>query len=306
MIFQSEFNYTLGVLCALGSGIVNNIALVMQKSVVNRSDKSVSLAKSLTRSPMWIGSIFLQNGLSTILFIIAQINVGPAIIPGLQAIGLILLAIAASKILKEKLAITDYLGIILMIIAITLLGLSRISIDIGNYNILADDYLTRLAIFTTVQIILFLVLYTIKSKITKATGISMALSSGLLYTFVNIWISMMIKTFHVLGGTGSGLELLIFIIACVMLTISNLFAIASMQKAFQFIDASKAIPYQQIPVQIVPIFVFFYLFNQSATSVTMIILLIGAVGLIITSTTLLSKRQAQIEAIKIQNQSTQQ
>jgi drug/metabolite transporter (DMT)-like permease len=300
MIFQSEFNYLIGVLCALSSGIVNNIALVMQKSVVNKADKNVSLAKSLTKSPMWIGSILLQNGLSTVLFIIAQIYVGPAIIPGLQAIGLIILAIAASRILQEKLAITDYLGIILMVIAITMLGLSRISIDVPNYNILADDYISRLTIFTALQIILVLGLYVIKMKIPKATGIAMAISSGVLYTFVNIWISMLIKTFHVLGGTGSGIEILIFVIACVILTGTNLFAIAAMQKAFQFIDASKAIPYQQIPVQIIPIFVFFYLFAQSATSLAMIVLLIAAIALIITSTALLSKRQAQIEAIKIQ------
>lgn len=64
------------------------------------------------------------------LNMLAQSKIGPAIIPGLMAIGLIVLTIGAVRLAGESFDSGDIAGILLIIAAVTVFGLSQLSVDI--------------------------------------------------------------------------------------------------------------------------------------------------------------------------------
>jgi hypothetical protein len=80
---------------------------------------------------------------------VAQIFVGPAIIPGLMASGLILLAIGSIKIIGESLTRLEIIAVFLMIVSITLLGLSQIKIEIMEINLIEFFFILRMTLFTS-------------------------------------------------------------------------------------------------------------------------------------------------------------
>ena len=97
-------NYVLGVILTILGGVVNNLAVIMQKYEINKLPKGEEkLMKTLIKKPLWLIGLIIQLGLSSILIIVAQILIGPALVPGLMAAGLIILAIGSVKILNESL-----------------------------------------------------------------------------------------------------------------------------------------------------------------------------------------------------------
>ncbi len=60
-----------------------------------------------------------------VFYFIAIIFIGPAIVPGLMSVGLIVLALGSVKMLKETLGKEEIIGILLMIGGVSLLGLSN-------------------------------------------------------------------------------------------------------------------------------------------------------------------------------------
>ena len=230
---------------------------------------------------------------------IAQIYIGPALIPGLMAFGLIFLAIGSVKIVGETLKKEEITGIILMIFAIFLLGLSELSIDIANLDILAIDLVLNMTIFT---IALFLgsgICEILQRKFEKLKGILLAISSGFQFSLTNFWIApLMAVIAHVFGGTATFGELFLFITCAVILIVASIIGIMKIQQSFQVANASRMIPIQQVPIQVTPILVYFFVFILMPTSVFSIIYVISGVVLIIISSFLLAKRQAQLEAIK--------
>ena len=89
----------------------------------------------------------------------------------------------------------------------------------------------------------------------------------------------------------------IFIIASVILVLVNIFGITELQKAFTAGQASNLIPVQQVPIQITPIFIYFFVFLLTALPIAFVYISIG-VALIILSSFLLGKRQARMEEIQ--------
>ena len=80
--------YLLGVILTVFSGVIVNIAVVMQKYVINNlPEGEEKLMKTLIRKPMWLTGLIMQLALSGILTIVAQILIGPALVPGLMASG---------------------------------------------------------------------------------------------------------------------------------------------------------------------------------------------------------------------------
>ena len=69
-------------------------------------------------------------------YFFAQVFIGPTLIPGLITSGLIILAIGPIRILEEKFNFLEILGIFLMILAITFLGLSNMAMDPLKLNFL--------------------------------------------------------------------------------------------------------------------------------------------------------------------------
>ncbi len=116
--------YWMGISFAILSGIINNFGIILQKKVVNEIRAEVKFGRALIKNPLWLLGLMMQLGIRTIFFLLAQVYIGPALIPGLMASGLIILAFGSVKITGETLKRYEIIGILLMIGAIFLLGIS--------------------------------------------------------------------------------------------------------------------------------------------------------------------------------------
>jgi drug/metabolite transporter (DMT)-like permease len=291
--------YWLGVLLAVGSGILNNIGTVMQKKVVNDRKSDEKFMRSLIKNPAWFFGLLLQLAGGSVLFMLAQIYIGPALIPGLMALGLIVLAIGSVKIIGEKLGRVEVAGIALMMLGILFLGLSNMSIDLPGFDFLDGGFLTRTTIFTLALVVASIAFIYYQKRHERFRGILLALVSGYMFTLSNFWISPLMGSIaQVFEGTAVLLQWVIFITAAAILVVSNMYGISILQESYKSGDASRLIPIQQVPIQLAAIFVYFYIFLLTPAEPISTSWLVSGIACIITSTFLLGKQQARMESIK--------
>ena len=290
--------YLLGVLLAIISGIVNNIGTVMQKKVVNQFRTEPKFMKKVIKNRLWLLGLVMQMIIGSVFFMLAQLFIGPALIPGLMAAGLIALAIGSVKIVGESLEKSEILGIIIMIFGVFLLGLSEMSIDIMNMDLMEKGYLVRTSVFTGSIILLAIVCYIWQFKVSRWRGILLSIVSGCQFALSNYWISPLMTIIeNVFTGNAQVGEIILFIVASIILTVTNIIGIGTLQKAFISGQASNLVPIQQVPIQIFPVFVYFYVFLLvPIRSISYFYMIAGVIAIIISSF-LLGKRQAQIEEI---------
>jgi len=291
-------DYWLGVFFAILSGISNNIGTILQKKVVNRVSNEEKFMRSLIKNPLWLLGLIFQMVIGVILFLLAQNYIGPTLIPGLMASGLIVLAIGSVYILKEHLGVTEIFGIGLMIIATCLIGLSNMDINVDLINFLDLGLIIRISIFTAIFLFLSII-FEILQKKEKYPGISAALISGLMLALSNFWISPLLGVIiQVLNNNALLIELVIFVIACIILIFTNIFALAKINQAFKFGQASNMIVIQQFPILISPPFYYLSVYLLIPPNILSTPLMLFGTIFVIISTYLLAKRQAQIEKIK--------
>jgi len=291
--------YWLGVSLAISSGLSNHLGTVFQKKVINELPDEAKFFRSLVKKRLWLSGLILQYGLGAILYMMAQLFIGPALIPGFMASGLIVLAIGSIKIVGETLNKAEILGIFLMIIAFFLLGISELSIDIANTNLVEISFLIRIIIFTLVVILFSFICYILQRESKRFKGILLATLSGLLFVLSNFWVSPLIGVIaKIFSGTFDLGELFIFIISCIILILSNVLGVMTIQKSFTVGQASNLVPIQQVPTLLAPIVIYFLIFLLTPPSVFSIYYLIIGLTLIIISSFLLGKRSAQLEEIK--------
>ncbi|MFW9971032.1 MAG: hypothetical protein ACFFDF_12635 [Candidatus Odinarchaeota archaeon] len=291
--------YVLGVFLAILSGSINNIGLVLQKKVVNEVPSEAKFFRSLVKKPLWITGVLMELAIGSVFFMVAQIFIGPALIPGLMAFGLIFLAIGSIKIVGETLKKEEIIGIIIMILAIFLLGLSELSIDITSINILAFNLIINMIIFTIVLFLGSIFCQILQRKFENLKGILLAISSGFQFSLTNFWVApLMAVIAHVFEGNATLGELFLFIASAVILIVANILGIMKIQQSFQVANASRMIPIQQVPIQITPIIAYFFVFTLMPPTIFPIIYVIFGVFLILISSSLLAKRQAKLETIK--------
>lgn len=291
--------YWLGVFFAILSGILNNFGTVLQKKVVNDHREDEEFLKNLVKNPLWLTGLIIGMGVGTVFFMISQVFIGPALIPGLMASGLIVLAIGSVYIVGESLKGTEIFGIILMIIGIAFLGFSELSIDIIETDMEEIGFVIRVALFTFFLFLSTIVCNIIANKIERLRGIALALVSGFLLSISNFWIApLMAVIAKVFEGTASWGELIWFLCGAVLLPTTNIYALTKLQKAFKEGQASNLIPIQQVPMQIAPIVVYFFVFLLIAPTLFSVLFLILGVSFIVISSFLLGRRQAQMEEIQ--------
>jgi hypothetical protein len=125
----------------------------------------------------------------------------------------------------------------------------------------------------------------------------MAVSNGFPFAISNLWIAPLVAViFLVLQGKGSTSQVIIFIAASIILVATNLFGMWQTQECFRYGQASNIIPVQQVPVQICPILVYFYVFALKAPDSASVAYMLSGVALIIISGFLLGRRQEEAEA----------
>jgi len=302
---MAEVNYVLGVSFAIFAGCLSNFGNVLEKkAVVNipKEERDENFGKKLLKNPIWLSGFILATLIDPIFFMMAQgflgLQLGPTLAPGLFAAGMIVLAIGSAKIIGEKLGKFEILGIGLMILGIAFLGISNL--ETGDVVLTNQDLIARMTIFTIVMFI-FLILsayLSFKSKKDSHKGIILAISVGCAFVLSNFWISPLITSMDEVFSGGANITIIfIFIAALIILMLTNLYGLVRLQVCFKYADASKAIPINEVPQQISPIFIYFVVFLNVASLISTFFI-IGGVTLIIISGFLLAQRQAIIESIE--------
>ncbi|MBD3193549.1 MAG: hypothetical protein GF317_00735, partial [Candidatus Lokiarchaeota archaeon] len=253
--------YWIGVSLAICAGVINYSGTILQKKVVNELPSELKIMRSLIRNKTWVFGFLLGFVVSSIFFMIAQLLIGPTLIPGLMNSGLIILALGSIYILGEDLQKKEIFGIVVMIIAVFLLGISRFSINISESNIVEFSFLVRLFIFTFSLLFFSFLFHLLQRSNKRYRGICLSLFSGNMFALSNLWVSILIGTIgKVFDGSFIILELFLFLFSTLILITSNIYGVTTIQKAFTISQASNSILIQQIPIQITPVFIYFLIF----------------------------------------------
>ncbi|MFX1593518.1 MAG: DMT family transporter [Promethearchaeota archaeon] len=291
--------YWLGVFLAILAGSTTQSGSVLQKKVVNEVSEEAKFMKSLVKQPLWILGVILSFGVSSIFYLTAQLFIGPALIPGLMAFGLIVLVLGSVKIVGEKLKTEEIIGIILMILGTFFLGVSGLSIDITKTNLLELGFIIRTIVFTIIIVFLSLICHIFQKRVEKFKGILLAVLSGFMFALSNFWVSPLMGVItDIFSGTFNLAQIVIFITSIIILILTNVIGLATIQLAYRVGQASNMVPIQNVPTLITPIFIYFLIFLLAPPSIFSVIYLITGIILIGTSSFLLGKRSAQMEEIK--------
>jgi len=294
-----ESSYTAGVLFAVASGACHNLGLLLQKRAVNRlapEERESRFFSRLLRQPLWLLGLVTHFGAGTVFFLLAQVQIGPALIPGLMASGLIILVLGSLPITGDRLEGAEIVGIVLMAAGITLLGFSRLAIDLREYDVLSGGFLRRAALFTAAAAALMLSAHIVQRRGGARRGIALALLSGLLYVLSNFWVGPFVAvTLRILDGAGTAPHYLMFAFCSAVLVLTNLFGIGTLQSAFRYSKAAQAVPIQNVPVQLAPALVYLAVFGLAPPSPHSVPFMFVGVGLITASSFLLATRQVRVE-----------
>jgi len=291
--------YFLGILSALLAGIVVYIGVLIQKHVINKHSNDPKFIRSLVKSPIWIMGLLLQVVIGGLVFyFIAIMFIGPALVPGIMSAGLIVLALGSVKILNEKLGKEEILGILLMIAGVSFLGLSNLSIDVSTFIILDSGFILRIIVFTIVVLCLAVIFEVLRRKHEKYKGLIMAIESGLVLSLNTVWASpgTTVVT-HVVDGIIIEEEIIFGIIIGIILLLIVAIGITIGQISLKYGQANILAPLNSVPIQIIPIIAFFIIFLSTPPNILSVIFMIIGFTLIISSSFLLTKRQAKIEKI---------
>ncbi len=235
-----------------------------------------------------------------VFYFIAIIFIGPAIVPGLMSVGLIVLALGSVKMLKETLGKEEIIGILLMIGGVSLLGLSNLSIDVSTFNILNSGFIFRIVVFTIVVLSLAILFEILRRKHEKFKGLLMAIEAGLILSLNTVWASpgTTVVT-HVIYGIIINEEIIFGIIIGIILLLIVAIGITIGQISLKYGQANILAPLTSVPIQIIPVISFFIVFLSTPPSVLSVIFMIIGFTLIIISSFLLTKKQAKREKISI-------
>lgn len=299
-------SYGIGVLFGILSGMTNFMGQVLQKKAINDTpikERDEALIKSLAKNPLWITGLVMIFVVSAVFAVLGQAVVGAALIPGLTASGLIVLAIGSVKILKEKLKIFEIIAIIALMIGIFLISLSELSIE-GSLDYFDDlGFTIRFFIFSIISLGLWFGLFFGGKTVKNRKSIIIALGVGFPYVLNNLWMQPFIIS---LGSVGkidfSIINWIVMVLSIIVIVIGNVLGMGHLQHALNQGNASIVVPVQQLPQQIAPVFIFFWVYNLPTPKSSSSYFLITGILLIIITGFLLAKRQSKLEDITIESQ----
>lgn len=284
--------YWAGVTSAIAAGIAFNLGMLIQKLAVKKTTASSRLIRQLVRSPLWLTGFALQFIIGMPLNMLAQAKIGPAIIPGLMAIGLIVLAIGAVRLAGEPFQLGDVAGISLVIVAVAVFGLSRLSVDMQSIDLYEPAFLIRLGCFTAAIAVLSLVCHFRQKASARIRGILRTLNAGLMLSQSNLWLGILMALLAKWGaGLFEAVDLMYIIVASGIVFAGSMLGIAETQRAFKCGDASKLVPIQYVPSQILPVAAYFTVFSLLPATPSALPLTLAGIVLVIAGAILLARRQ---------------
>ncbi|MFX1275294.1 MAG: hypothetical protein ACFFBP_08975 [Promethearchaeota archaeon] len=294
--------YIVGVIFAILGGIINMAGQILQKKVINeipREKRDKKFMRTLLKSPMWITGIIMIMVGSAIFFIIAQAIIGGALVPGLSASGMIILVIGATKIIGEKIERSELVGIFLCMLGILLIGLSELSIA-GDLNYFTDLLFNlRIGVFTGILMVLWFIFRIAGKKKLQKKALYLALAAGIPFAIGNLWLQPFIVAIASLFSGSAGIfEIVVFITCSLFVSFPNILGIKHLQDAFKNGNVSKIAPIQAIPIQVIPVFIYFIVYFKPVPSMFSLIYIVGGIISIIICGFLLSKKQEAMESLK--------
>ncbi len=283
--------YLLGIISGLLVGIIYNSSSLIQKYTVVNRDKDKPLLRQLLKHPLWVISILGSGVLAFAFTIFGQMMIGPTLIPGLAALGMIIIPIGASKYLNEKNGLTEYAGITMIIISVILLSFSRLSIDTESIQWLSEDMFLRTLRYigglTAAAVVLLIGGFMIRQKL-HFRSILYSVSAGIALAIGNILTAPLSHQMTLMSRHSAGRNNLVyFIVLLIYIVAVNAYAVIIMQHAYTLSHVSVLMPVQQTPIQIIPILSHFYFFDAAfpstyakiAVPVAVIFILAGASAL---------------------------
>jgi len=293
-----ELKYISGIILAVLAGISTYLGQVLQKIAVNNIPENFSEKKYkyLLKNKIWLLGLTLYIVLATIFYMLAELFIGPILIPGLMNLGLIVLIIASVKLAKEKIRTTQIIAIIILSFGTFIIALSNLSVDYKKISLENTNLILRIICFSVATVLLWLLFNLIVKKSHKSKGIYKAIAAGFPYVLTNFWIFPLYITMpYVFSGNFSPVVILFFISSCLILVIVNILGIKELQIAYQYEKVSLVAPVQQIPIQIAPI-VYYYIFYSSFSDKSVFILITGIILFLISGFLLTNNNYLSDEA----------
>ncbi len=288
--------YAFGIAAAIIAGLAFNVGLLVQKSAVGRAPRDKPLMRSLLKSPVWISGFVLQFILGTPLYTLSVGLIGPAIVPGLMSVGLVVLAIGAVMVQKERLAPKEIAGIALVVLSVALFGFTRLSIDVHAVSMKDPGLLARAGLFSVVLLAIALACAEVARRLTARAESSAALHAtraGVWYNLGNLGLGFITAGLARFGaGTFDPGEIAVFLVAVGFTVAGNMYGIAATQHALARGRAAVAVPLQNAVTQILPVFVFFLVYRRYAPSAASLSFLGAAGALLLAGVVLLTGRLA--------------
>jgi len=285
-------SYLIGVVAAIAAGIAFNVALLIQKLALRKTSRDAGLMRQLLHSPLWLAGFAVQFIIGVPLNILAQATIGPTILPGLMAIGLIVLAIGATRLAGERLLSGEIVGIVLVMSAVTAFGLSRLSVDVKSVDLYEPAFLQRIFIFTASLALLSIACYLGQKRSERMKGILKTFNAGLLFAQSNLWLGILMALLARWGGGAFAIPDLLYIAAASgIVGAGSLLGISETQGALRYGDVSKLIPIQHVPSQILPIAAYFVVFSKRIEASLSLVLAMFGIVFVIAGAFLLARRQ---------------
>ena len=289
-------HYLIGVVCGIIGGLLNQGGQLLQKKAVNdirHDDPGRGFMRRLVHSPLWVIGFVVGLCGGTAGYMLAQSLIGPALSPGLMASGLILLSIGSVKLNHEELNKAEITGIVLMIIGILCLGLSELSISAAQVRTMLADHSAqvRVIIFTFVLFLGCLISRCLALRSQTRKGLLIVLGNGFLACLSDFWINPMLALIVlVLAGRGTYFQTFFFIMASTILVFTASIITWQNQIAFKYAQASNIIPVAQVPIQISPVMVYFFIFALTPPRTISVFLILTGTLLTIIAGFLLGRR----------------
>jgi len=293
-------HYITGVSLGILGGILTQFGQLLEKQAVNQvrvDGAEKDFMRKLFRNRTWVLGVIFGLGGGTAAYMMAQSIIGPALTPGLMASGFIVLAIGSVRMNHETLNTAEIIGIGLMIIGVSFLGLSELGINQTQVRSTLADHnaLIRITIFTLSLFLISIITLSIAHRVHGRKGMFIALTNGFLACLSDFWINPLLALILiVVSGNGSFIQEIIFVIAALILMTTATVITWQNQLAFKVAQASNVVPVAQVPIQISPIVVYFYIFALKPPSDISVIYILSGTVLTIFSGFLLGRRKEEL------------